>query len=70
MSVDSVVAIVATEVVVVLEMSQYTVFPEESIVCTIVLIPKVCVTVPDKLPAVIVPVAVLSELFCVFVVFF
>jgi hypothetical protein len=43
------------------------VLPEESIVCTIVLIPNACVTVPVKLPAVIVPVAVLPELVSVFV---
>ena len=67
MAVASAVAIVATEVVAVLDISQNTVSPDELIVCTIVLIPKLCVTVPDKLPAVIVPVAVLSELFCVFV---
>jgi hypothetical protein len=52
----SVADIVATQVLVVLVMSQNTVSPEESIVCTIVFkVPKLCVTVPDRLPAVIVP---------------
>ncbi len=62
MSVNSATAIVATEVdgfptVPVLVTSQYTVSPEAFIVCTIVFLPKVWFTVPDKEPAVIVPVS-------------
>ena len=67
MSVASTAAIVATEVVAVLVTSQYTVSPEELIVCTIVLMPNACVTVPDKLPAVIVPILELFAFVSVFV---
>ena len=66
-SVASTTDMVATEVVAVLDISQNTVSPELFIVWTIVFIPRACVTVPAKSPAVIVPVAVLVAFVSVFV---